>query len=74
MRLVEAYGLWHSKVWAEWLAALSGEVFAPIESFELSVSPRWLGMTVMVVDLLALAFMIRAARPRRWHALDQNVV
>ncbi len=26
VRFIEAYGLWHSRVWAEWFAILSGAV------------------------------------------------
>jgi len=65
LRLVEAYGLWYEKAWAEWLAALSGGLYVPIEIFELFVNPGWLGLSVMVVNLLVVALMVKAVRLRR---------
>jgi len=34
LRFIEAYGLWYTKLWAEWLAALSGAFYVstPIEN------------------------------------------
>ena len=65
LRFVEAYGLWYAKAWAEWLAALSGGLYVPIEIFELFVSPSWLGLSVMLVNLLVVALMVKAVRLRR---------
>jgi uncharacterized membrane protein (DUF2068 family) len=31
VRLVEAYGLWRQRLWAEWFAALSGAIYVPFE-------------------------------------------
>ena len=73
LRFVEAYGLWYEKAWAEWLAALSGGLYVPIEIFELFVSPSWLGLSVMVVNLLVVALMVHAVRLRR-QALPQNAM
>jgi uncharacterized membrane protein (DUF2068 family) len=38
IRLTEAYGLWHMKVWAEWFAIISGSIYLPIE---VSICARW---------------------------------
>ena len=34
-RLVEAFGLWHERPWAEWLAIVSAGLYLPVEIFEL---------------------------------------
>lgn len=34
-RLVEAYGLWHERPWAEWLAIVSAGLYLPVEGYEL---------------------------------------
>lgn len=34
-RLVEAYGLWHERPWAEWLAIVSAGLHLPVEVYEL---------------------------------------
>src|SRR5271154_7121154 len=31
IRVVESYGLWHERPWAEWLAVISATVYIPIE-------------------------------------------
>lgn len=35
LRLIEAYGLWRQRAWAEWLAFIAGTVFLPLEVREL---------------------------------------
>jgi uncharacterized membrane protein (DUF2068 family) len=35
VRGVEAYGLWRARVWAEWVAILSGAIYLPIETYAL---------------------------------------
>jgi uncharacterized membrane protein (DUF2068 family) len=34
IRLVEAFGLWHERPWAEWLAIVSAALYLPVEVFE----------------------------------------
>lgn len=34
VRFIEAYGLWHQRVWAEWFALLSGSLYLPWELYE----------------------------------------
>src|SRR6267154_2327657 len=35
VRYVEAWGLWHRRVWAEWFALLSGALYLPLEVVKL---------------------------------------
>jgi uncharacterized membrane protein (DUF2068 family) len=58
VRFVEAYGLWHERRWAEWLAALSGGVYIPIEIFELMVRASWLKFGTLVLNLVIVAYMV----------------
>ena len=54
IRFIEAYGLWMTRVWAEWLAILSGLIYLPFEIRELlhkTTLLRWgllLGNIVLV--------------------------
>lgn len=64
-RFVEAYGLWRARPWAEWLAALSGAIYLPIEIVGLVREPSWLGAGVLVVNALVVAVMLDAVRRRR---------
>lgn len=58
VRFVEAYGLWNERRWAEWLAALSGGIYIPLEIYELAKHVTWirvgaLGLNVVIVSYLA---------------------
>jgi len=67
LRLVEAWGLWRGRAWAEWFGALSGAVYVPIEVFELMQRATWargalLAANLVIVGVLALA-LLRRRRP-----------
>lgn len=65
VRLAEAYGLWTDRAWAEWLAALSGGLYVPIEVAELLHRPTVLGAAVLAVNAAVVAVMVRALLQRR---------
>jgi uncharacterized membrane protein (DUF2068 family) len=58
VRFAEAYGLWYERRWAEWLAALSGGVYVPIEIYELLHRPTWLKVAALIVNLMVVAYMV----------------
>ena len=58
VRFAEAYGLWHERRWAEWLAALSGGVYVPIEVYELVHRATWLKAGAILLNLLVVGYMI----------------
>jgi uncharacterized membrane protein (DUF2068 family) len=56
LRFVEAYGLWCTRVWAEWLAILSGLVYMPFEIHEIlhkSTPIRW---ALLVGNIAVVAY------------------
>ena len=60
VRLIEAYGLWHERRWAEWFATVSGAIYIPFEIYELlhrvsSLSIATLAINVLVVGLMCYA-------------------
>lgn len=57
LRFVEAYGLWHERRWAEWLAALSGGIYVPIELYEIYHRANWLKFTALILNLIVVAYM-----------------
>jgi uncharacterized membrane protein (DUF2068 family) len=61
-RFVEAYGLWHSRAWAEWFAAVSGAIYVPFELYELSRGFSWIKFTALALNLAIVAFMVYALR------------
>ncbi|HUA15359.1 MAG TPA: DUF2127 domain-containing protein [Verrucomicrobiae bacterium] len=48
LRFTEAYGLWKERIWAEWVALISGSLLLPVEIREL-----FRGLTVLRGVLLA---------------------
>jgi uncharacterized membrane protein (DUF2068 family) len=58
VRFVEAYGLWNERRWGEWLAALSGGVYLPIEVYELLRRVTWLRISALVINLLIVGYMV----------------
>ena len=64
-RLVEAYGLFWERAWAEWLAVVSGGVYVPVEIVELVRKPSLLGFVVLAINVAVVAVMARALMQRR---------
>ena len=58
-RLLEAYGLWRGWRWAQWLAALSGAIYLPLEVYELASGPTPLKLFTLVANLCIVAYMSR---------------
>jgi uncharacterized membrane protein (DUF2068 family) len=65
LRLVEAYGLFFERPWAELLAAGSGAIYVPIELIELFRRPSWQGLVFLLLNLVIVAIMVRALFSRR---------
>jgi uncharacterized membrane protein (DUF2068 family) len=57
LRLVEAYGLWHKRRWAEWLAAGSGAIYVPIELYELAGGVTKFKVAALLLNLAIVAYM-----------------
>jgi uncharacterized membrane protein (DUF2068 family) len=72
LRLVEAFGLWRERRWAEWIALISGGIYLPIEVYELTEKMTWVRLTALVTNLLVVAFMAVALRSRRRPAPPQE--
>jgi uncharacterized membrane protein (DUF2068 family) len=58
LRLIEAYGLWHERRWAEWVALLSGGVYLPIEIIEVIRVQSPFRVCTLLVNLVVVAWMV----------------
>jgi len=58
IRLAEGYGLWRDRVWAEWLAALSGALYVPFEAQHLWHRPNLINALVLAGNLCVVAYMV----------------
>lgn len=65
VRMVEAYGLWHGRAWAEVLAAAGGAVYLPFELAEMIRRPGLLSAGLLALNLGIVAFMVYSLRRRR---------
>jgi uncharacterized membrane protein (DUF2068 family) len=69
VRLIEAYGLWHMRVWAEWFAIIAGSVFLPVEVYELFLRASGMRLIVFLTNLLIVAYLVYVRLwSRREHA------
>ena len=71
LRFTEGYGLWRQRVWAEWLAIVSGAVYLPFEVYEVIRRPNQLHWAILGVNVLVVVYIcwvrwdeITAARER----------
>ena len=65
VRLVEAYGLFRERAWAEILAAASGAIYMPFEIYEWFKHPTWLRAAIFVLNGIVVAVMVVAFLERR---------
>jgi len=72
VRLVEAYGLFFERVWAEALAAGSGAIYVPFEVLAMVRHPSWHGAGLLVLNLAVVALMVRAMLRRRLAKPDET--
>jgi len=57
VRWLEAYGLWKDRVWAEWLGALSGALYVPLEIAHLLHGATLPTAAVLAANVLMVAFL-----------------
>jgi len=59
VRFAEAYGLWHMRTWAEWLAIVTGSAYVPIEVYEMGRRPSWMRGFVLLTNVLIVVYLVR---------------
>lgn len=58
LRFTEAYGLWHCRTWAEWVAAISGTLLLPLEVQELFRRVTLLRCGLLIGNVAIVLYMI----------------
>ena len=58
VRFVEAWGLWHRRVWAEWFALLSGALYLPWEVLKVSERATWMHISILVINVVIVLYML----------------
>ena len=59
IRFAEAYGLWKQKIWAEWMAILSGAAYLPVEIYEMTKLINWPRILVTSVNFGVVLYLVR---------------
>jgi len=57
IRLVEGYGLWQEKHWAEWFAVISAALYLPLEFSHFARRPTLFTAGVILVNLTILVYL-----------------
>lgn len=65
LRLLESYGLWKEKTWAEWLGALSGALYLPLEAGHLMHRTSLINGAVLLANLAVVGFLALQLWQRR---------
>jgi uncharacterized membrane protein (DUF2068 family) len=72
--IVEGYGLWRGRYWAEWLTVIATSSLIPFEVYELARHPTLNKVGVIVGNVLILGYLVWRVRReyvlRRQHARD----
>jgi uncharacterized membrane protein (DUF2068 family) len=74
IRFLEAYGLWKTRVWGEWLAIFSGLVYLPFEIralFQRSTPFRW-GALIINIALVAYVAYVRISEIYRLRKISRT--
>jgi uncharacterized membrane protein (DUF2068 family) len=67
VRFTEAYGLWYARAWGEWVAAVSGGIYIPLELYELSRGVSSLKLGALAINVAIVAFMVVALHRKKNH-------
>lgn len=67
VRLVEAYGLWRLRAWAEWFAIISGMIYLPVEIYEIFQKPTVFRFIIFFGNVLLVAYLIYVRREANYH-------
>jgi uncharacterized membrane protein (DUF2068 family) len=65
VRLVEAYGLWFARRWAEWFAAAAGAIYVPFEVYKLVHDGGWAPAAALAINLGIVGVMVYALVKRK---------
>jgi len=68
VRFLEAFGLWHERQWAEWLGAVSGGIYVPLEIYELFKGVTAVKIALLLINIGIVAFLARALYHNRQEA------
>jgi len=72
VRLVEAYGLWRLRAWAEWFAIISGMIYLPIEIYEIFQKPTAVRFVIFFFNLALVIYLIYVRGEAKYHKIHDS--
>ena len=72
VRLVEAYGLWYARSWAEWFAAAAGAIYIPFEVYEMVEKGGWKPILAFAINVGIVTFMVYALVKKKQPGSDPS--
>jgi uncharacterized membrane protein (DUF2068 family) len=58
VRFIEAFGLWHRKLWAAWFGVLSGGIYIPVELIGVAHGLSWVKLTILSVNIAIVLYLV----------------
>jgi uncharacterized membrane protein (DUF2068 family) len=68
LRFIESYGLWRQRVWAEWLAIISGAIYLPLELYNLIRRPSAIHWAILLINIAIVVYIAWV----RWDEIKQR--
>ena len=68
LRFLESYGLWRQRIWAEWLAIVSGAIYLPFEVRALIRHPTAIHWAVLLINIVIVLYIAYV----RWEDIQQK--
>lgn len=62
LRLIEAYGLWRQRLWAQWFGVISSGLYLPLEIYEVVTAFSWANGVILTVNLCVVLTLARTLR------------
>ncbi|WP_188281913.1 DUF2127 domain-containing protein [Streptomyces sp. CBMA29] len=62
IEIIEGFGLWWGKRWAEYLAVVATAAFLPIEGYELTERVSWFKVATITLNVLAVLYILLGKR------------
>ncbi len=73
LRWIEAYGLWHARKWAEWLAIISGGIYLPLEIYDIYEKVTAVRLTVTALNICLLIYLIWIRKTRQGQKISADL-
>ena len=72
VRMVEAYGLWRLRAWAEWFAIISGTIYLPFEIYKIFQKPSIVHFIIFFGNIALVLYLVYVRREAKYHKIHDS--